>query len=127
MAPPEALAPTVIVFDPLAEKVPLAPLDGAVNVTALPATWVVSGQPFVFASVTWNMSEKGECSLLVCGVPPASVNSFGGFAVGQASAAAGAGPPKPAKVRPATTAGAMKSRRIGRWCSALIMRPSRPG
>jgi hypothetical protein len=107
------------VFEPLAEKVPLAPLDGAVNVTGVPAVWVVIGQPFVFANVTWSISANGWYSLAVCGVPPTRIIVFGGFEVGQASAPAGAAfvetrPIKAAK--PSTTARRKSTRYIvARW------------
>ena len=64
---------------PLAENVPLGPLAGAVNVTAIPASDVVIGQPFVLASATWKGSRKGAPSFAVCGVPPTSVSAFGGL------------------------------------------------
>ena len=40
---PEASAPTMTVFDPLVENTPLAPLEGALNVTGIPAAALVTG------------------------------------------------------------------------------------
>ena len=77
VADPAALVPTRTAFEPLAEKVPLGPLPGAANVTAIPASGVVIGQPFVFVSVTWSGSANGVPSLALCGVPPARVSAFG--------------------------------------------------
>ena len=48
VADPAALVPTSAAFEPLEAKVPLGPLPGAANVTAIPASGVVIGQPFVF-------------------------------------------------------------------------------
>ena len=56
---PEMSAPTVTVFEPLVAKRPLAPLDGAVNVTGVPTT-EVTGQPLLFASDTWSGIVKGR-------------------------------------------------------------------
>src|SRR6476646_7485272 len=81
---PEASAPTVSVFEPLAAKTPLAPLGGALKVTGTPATAVVRGHPFVLASATWRFPANAESSGAVCGLPPASVNVFGAFDAGQA-------------------------------------------
>src|SRR5579863_8867902 len=104
LAWPPLLVPTVAVFEPLDEKVPPAPLDGAVKVTGTPASSVVTGQPFVFASVTWSISSKGWCSLAVCGLPPTRVSVFGEFGVGQGSETAGAGLLRVRAARAATSA-----------------------
>ena len=58
---------------------PLGPLPGAAKVTAIPASGVVIGQPFVLVSVTCSGSENGVPSCALCGVPPASVSAFGGL------------------------------------------------
>jgi hypothetical protein len=79
---PEASAPTVTVFAPLVAKLPLAPLDGAVKVTGVPTTEVVTGQPLLFASATWGGLWNGVSSSAVCGVPPSRISSFGGLDVG---------------------------------------------
>ncbi len=52
MTAPLLSAPTVTVFVPLAENTPLAPLEGAVNVTATPAAPLVTAHPSVFVSAT---------------------------------------------------------------------------
>src|SRR5579859_85456 len=86
---PFASVPTVAELDPLAANLPLAVLDpfaGALNVTVVPAPAVVTGQPLLFASTTWKGAANGESSLAVCGVPPPSVSSSGGFEVGQEGA-----------------------------------------
>jgi hypothetical protein len=51
-ATPLPSAPTVTMFDPLEAKIPLAPEDGAVNSTAVPARSPVTGQPLLLASST---------------------------------------------------------------------------
>ena len=50
---------------------------------------VGDGQPLVFASVTWNGFANAVLSCAVCGVPPASISSFGGFDAGHERAVAG--------------------------------------
>jgi hypothetical protein len=52
---PDASLPTVAVFDPLAENSPLGPVAGALNVTGMPATAVVTGQPLVFVNATCRL------------------------------------------------------------------------
>jgi hypothetical protein len=71
------LVPTRTAFEPLDANVPLGPLEGALNVTAIPATWVVSGQPFVFATATASSEPKGVPRRALCGVPLARVRVFG--------------------------------------------------
>src|SRR5438132_650987 len=127
IAAPEALVPTVTTFDPLAENVPLEPLEGALKVTELPATRVVRGQPLVLASATSRLVAKAVASFAVWGVPPASVNVFGGFEAGHAvvSAEAGTGLPtaRPAApARPAARTSPSEARQIEdrRRCVGLI-------
>jgi hypothetical protein len=77
LAIPEALLPTVTAFDPLAENNPLAPTDGALNVTGIPATAVVTGQPLLLVNATCRLVANALPSIAVCGVPAAKVSSFG--------------------------------------------------
>jgi hypothetical protein len=74
---PLTSVPTVSVFEPLAANMTLGPPDGAVNVTGVPATAVVIGQPSVFANSTCNGFAKPVWSGAVCGVPPNRISSFG--------------------------------------------------
>jgi hypothetical protein len=52
VATPLSSVPTWARFVPLPAKVPLAPPPGATKVTVIPASWPVSGQPLLFASLT---------------------------------------------------------------------------
>src|SRR5580693_3587463 len=83
---PEASLPTVTVLDPLAENKPLAPADGALNVTGMPATAEVTGQPLLLVNVTCRLVAKALPSVALCGVPAASVSVFAGFCDGQVAA-----------------------------------------
>src|SRR5579862_5014924 len=85
IAVPCASVPTSTAFAPLEAKIPLGPLPGAANVTAIPESCVVSGQPSVFASATWRFVWNGEPSLALCGVPPPSTSSFGALYDGQSA------------------------------------------
>ena len=104
IAAPEASLPTVTVFDPLPANRPLAPLDGALNVTATPAA-PVTGQPSLFASATCRLVANAASSAAVCGVPAVSVSSFGGFDDGQLAPAE----PPGASVSPCAGSGAAAS------------------
>src|SRR3954465_5598812 len=84
LAPPCASVPTTTALDPLAANTALAPLPGAENVTELPTTPVVTGQPFEFASVIWSGCANEGRSRAVWGGPPASSIVFGGFESGHA-------------------------------------------
>jgi hypothetical protein len=77
IAVPWAVVPTRAALDPLEANVPLGPLEGAVKVTAIPASGVVSGQLFVFATVTASSEAKGEPRRALCGVPLVRVSVFG--------------------------------------------------
>src|SRR5665213_1177839 len=90
---PDPSLPTVTVLDPLALNRPLAPVDGAVNVTGIPATAVVSGQPLLLANITCRLLVKGLPSVALCGVPATSASSFGGLGEGQVEPPAALGPP----------------------------------
>jgi hypothetical protein len=79
---PELSAPTVSVVAPLAANLPLAPLEGAVNVIGVPVI-PVTGQPLVFASITCRGLANVVSSCAVWGLPPANSSSFGGLEVGQ--------------------------------------------
>jgi hypothetical protein len=67
----------VVEFVPVEANIPLAPPEGAVNVTATPLTEPVSAQPLLFASVTCRLVANAEPTLAVCGLPATSLRSFG--------------------------------------------------
>ncbi len=79
---PEASVPTVAVLALLAEKRPLAPAAGALNVTGTPAV-PVTAQPSLLVSATCSPLAKAPSSVVVCGVPATSVSWLGGLDVGQ--------------------------------------------
>jgi hypothetical protein len=79
---PEESAPTMTVLEALVENTPLAPLAGALNVTGIPATALVTGQPSLFASATCKLLANAVPTIAVCGVPATSVSWFGGFDAG---------------------------------------------
>src|SRR5580693_5235131 len=79
---PEASAPTVAVSELLAEKRPLAPAAGALNVTGTPAA-PVTAQPSLLKSATCRSPAKAVSSVVVWGVPATSVSWLGGLGDGQ--------------------------------------------
>ena len=78
-AVPWELVPTVAAYVPVLEKVPLAPVEGAVKVTLVPDWPVVTGQPSLFCSCTDIGAWNGVPTLAVWGVPPVTTSSLGGL------------------------------------------------
>src|SRR4051794_30490876 len=84
-AVPEASEPTVAAGVPVVENVPLGPLDGAVNVTAIPAWPVVTGHPFALVNRTSRLVANAAPVFVVWGVPADVVMVLGGLAEGHVS------------------------------------------
>src|ERR1700689_1481957 len=80
---PDASAPTVTALEALLENTPLAPPEGALNVTGTPAAALVTGQPLLFVSATCRPLAKAVCRIAVCGVPATSVIWLGRLDDGQ--------------------------------------------
>jgi hypothetical protein len=69
VATPDAFVTAVVAFVPVPVKVPLAPVDGAVNVTVTPGTRLENAS----LTVACNCVANGVAIVALCGVPAVAV------------------------------------------------------
>src|SRR5205823_1892001 len=94
-AVPDELVPTVAVDVPVDANVPVAPPEGAVNVTLTPAAFDVTGQPLLLCTTTARSVANRVAVLVVWGVPALTTIWSGAFGLGHDAAAIGGMPTVP--------------------------------